>query len=184
MDAYLNNTTIIYAIAAAAVALLIYWIVTKSKKRMIQKEAKIEQVKGEQPPPVVKERKKIYVNPQKGRVWDNTTRTVYDQELSPDIMNGLDLASGEQGAGRQYNRDGQYIYNVIKDAGKYRPAEMPVINRERSPEQLHFDLDQPEIPVIMNMKTDQSFIQQYGKILVWAGIIAFIIFLMVSSGRS
>jgi len=113
------------------------------------------------------------------RVLDNVKRAVYYETIPAGDV-GVIIANYHN-LGRQWKRDGKDIYGMIK-VGEHDYKPIPVKSRSNNPpEKLHFDMEQPEIPIIMDMREEKNFLQKYGMVLVWGGIMAFIMFLVIAS---
>jgi hypothetical protein len=120
-----------------------------------------------------------YTRPITARIADNTNRTIYTADISGEDVKKIYETYGT--LGRQWNREGKFVYGMVKLAERqYKPIAIPA-TANCPPEKLHYDMEQPEIPVIMDMREEKNFLDKYGKLLVWGGIMAFMIFMVMSS---
>jgi len=171
-------TDILLAAGAAFVLLCIYYAYIRIRKPKYQEtpaaDTKVDNTKD-------REETGGY-GPIMAGVYDNESRRVdYFCEIPAEIVNKI---VGEHGTlGRQWNRDGKYIYAMVKDK-KYTSGYCPINIEPRSdndPVKLHYDMQQPEIAVLMNMEEEKNFLQKYGMVLWWVAVMAFIIFMIMSS---
>ena len=81
--------------------------------------------------------------------------------------------------GRQWKRDNKDVYALCKlKDGTYKPI-IPPNKISHSPADLHGDLQFPEVAVLMDMREEKAFFAKYGQVLVWAGVMGFIIFMII-----
>jgi hypothetical protein len=182
---------------------LLIWIATKyfkhnkliNKLFSIKKEVPVvhydvsavtepEAVSGTEEPQIPQKPQKIY-NSIKATVYNNITRALsYETEIPASEV--AKIARDNKTLGRQINKDGkyQYAYVLSEDSETKEKIYRPIIMRplvHYASDKLQFDIDQPEIPVIMDMREEKNFFEKYGQILIWGAIMAFIIFMIVGS---
>ena len=156
------------------IAIIGYYLYDRRRKRKVKAD---EKENGGITSEDKKEDKKY--EPIDARIFDNNNRRVYNQELSGAVVKSI--IDQYHALGRQWNREGKYVYGFIKEKEDFKPITIPQADITNPPEKLHFDMQQPEIPIIMDMREEKNFFDKYGMVLVWGAIMAFILFLMMSS---
>lgn len=168
----MNLTSIYYtAIAVIIIGFLIYYQSHKNK----HKEESGKATNGQDDKPV-----KIY-KPVNAEIIDNDERLLYEKVLGSDII--TKIIEKHETLGRQWNHDGKKVYKMIKETIEgvvdYKPLYVSATSA-RSPELLHEDMQQPEIPILMaGLKDEGNFIEKYGWILLLIGAIGFCIVLII-----
>lgn len=113
------------------------------------------------------------------RVADNMTLTIYTA-LVPweDIKKTL---AKHKTLGRRWDRYGTQVYGLCRRlTGSYEPI---VVTQKpgQAPSELHEDMQQPEVPVLFDMREEKGIFEKYGKILWWVAIMALIMYFYIES---
>jgi len=120
------------------------------------------------------------------RIADNITARIGNENITQ--VQADEIIKEHNTLGRQWFRDGKRIYGLNryeneKGEIKLRPIIVPS-QITNSPSQLHNDMQQPEIAIIMTelmRDEDKPFIQKYGQILWWIAIMGFLAFMWSQS---
>jgi len=120
------------------------------------------------------------------RIADNITGRIYNESITQSQANVI--IKEHKTLGRQWDRDGKKIYGLNKyedPAGNpcFRPIVVPS-QITNAPSELHNDMQQPEIAIIMTelMKDeDKNFAEKYGQMLWWIAIMCFLAFMWSQS---
>lgn len=122
-------------------------------------------------------------------IWNNDNLTGgYISTIDSKTQNRIikDKDNG-YGLGRQWSYMGKLVYEFIKTGESYIPTTKYILALERNPHlilpsQIYDKAVQPEIAITRRLSGQQSSWKDYmGSILVWSAVIAFIIFMIVSS---
>lgn len=171
------NVILYIVVPSIMAACIVYWYGWRSMKKkiipVIPKEAhKLE------------EKTVISELPVEARIFDNKKRKVYNDLLPGDVV--AEVKETYSDLGRQWNKDGLLLYELcLKASGEYVPLETYLtIARDNPPTRVHRALNQKEkMSIAFNTKTSKSLMEKYGKYLPWLLAIAFVIFLIVASGK-
>jgi hypothetical protein len=126
----------------------------------------------------------ITYNPIQAIVYDRTTIPFswYEATIASDEVKKLVLSKN---IGRQLNYMGKKVFRLFKlfDAdnkvcyeGVWDPSEL-----KNSPTSSYIHMQHPYVPIIDDMKEEKNFAQKYGHLMLWAGIIAFLILLIITN---
>jgi hypothetical protein len=159
---------VIFGICAAAA---LGWYLLARRKRKFQKitESKAGAVK---------------CNPIKARLYDRTTipYRVYNQEIPPAIVMTLIQTKN---VSRQVIYMGQKLFPFFKmldgNGNVCYEAVTEPINVKHSPISLHSDIQHYDVPILDDVSEEKNFMQKHGHLLLWAGIIAFLIVMVLTS---
>ncbi len=117
------------------------------------------------------------------RIADNITGRIYNTEVTKDTLHKIIQKYGT--LGRQWNREGTKIYGFnrfVDESGAV--ALQPIIppsEATNSPTDLYNHMQQPEIPILMDMREEKSWAQKFGQVLWWVAVMAFIMFLWATN---
>ncbi|MCK9571571.1 hypothetical protein M0R72_21655 [Candidatus Pacearchaeota archaeon] len=136
-----------------------------------------------QKPAILKDGEVVY-KPIDARVFDRTTipfRT-YNETIPPASVKAI---IESKHLSRQLIFMGKKVFPFFKvrDAQNnivYEAVTEP-LNVKHSPITLHNEMQHPYVPILDDVSIDKSFMQKYGHLLLWAGIIAFLIVMVVSN---
>jgi len=120
------------------------------------------------------------------RIADNITGRIYNAWITKKQTD--EIIEEHKTLGRQWFRDGKRIYGLNRyevEVGtiKLRPITIPS-QITNAPSELHNDMQQPEIVIIMNellKDEDKPFIEKYGQILWWIAVMGFLAFMWSQS---
>lgn len=113
------------------------------------------------------------------RVYDNTTRTIYNTTIPGKVVARIREQDGN--LGRKWLKDGKEAYALNKvGSNEYKVVRVP-ITMDQPPSKLHRALQQQEIEICYNVQPVEGMFQKLLPILIWSGAIIFIMFLMVSN---
>lgn len=123
------------------------------------------------------------------RIADNITARIYNAYITQEQKDKI--IKEFKTLGRQWFREGKRVYALNKYeeqiggnmVEKLRPIMIPT-QITNAPSELHNDMQQPEIAIIMTelMKDeDKPFIEKYGQILWWIAIMSFLAFMWSQS---
>lgn len=123
----------------------------------------------------------ITYKPIDARIYDRTTVPfkVYNATLPPSIVKDIKTYS------QQVVYMGKRIFMFFKTRDTqgnfvYEAVTEP-IDVKHSPLSLYNEMQHPYIPILDDVSVDKGFMQKYGHLLLWAGIIAFLIVMVVTS---
>lgn len=115
------------------------------------------------------------------RLYDSTIRSIYNTELSGEIVRQIQTNDGN--LGRKWSYYGKWVYAINKYFGEagaicYRPVFVPQ-TMDNPPSKLHRALKQEAVEIAYSVREKKGFFEQHGKFLLFAGVIAFLMFVMV-----
>jgi hypothetical protein len=114
------------------------------------------------------------------RIYDNTTRTIYNQTIDADIVRDIRAKYGN--LGRTWLRDGKWVYALNKTDAGYKPVVVPMTLKD-PPSELHRALQQHETGIVFNVEQPDSLFGKYGP-YIWIGIIGVVaIFMLLADMR-
>jgi len=123
--------------------------------------------------------------PALARIYDNTTtpRKVYNALISKETQEAIIKRLPSLKLGRQWDYENKPVYALYKsESDYYEPLEKYFdMTRTNPPSKLHNHINQPEIAITHDVQRDKGFMDKYQHILIWFGVIAFIIFMVVAS---
>lgn len=168
MGGYLQPNVFIPLIVGI-LAVVLYFIFTKINQRYPRKRPKgKDEEEGESIEPIYE--------PIEARVADNILGRIYNTTISAKDVKKIIEKYGT--LGRRWNREGKQVYGMVKlEDGDYKPI-IPPKQISSAPSELHDDMKQPEVEVLMDMREEKSFFGKYGQLLWWTAVMAFIIFMM------
>lgn len=112
------------------------------------------------------------------RTYDVSSRTVYNETISGETVGKIREEHGN--LGRKWLYEGRWLYALKKDAeGKYSPVIVPV-SMDNPPSRLHRALTHPQVGIVYNVETPKNLLQKYGHILLFTGVCAFLMFMLVA----
>lgn len=118
----------------------------------------------------------------KAIIYDRTTLpfTWYEKTLEPIIVKAI-AESGEMG--RQMTYMGKKFFRYYKmfnsDKKEYYEAVRDPNDVTNSPVSSYIDMQHPYISILDDTSTEKNFVQKYGHLLIWMGVIACVIALIV-----
>jgi hypothetical protein len=144
---------------------------TREEKALVINQLLKKEIDERLPSPVV------VGDPIRARVYDNILRSAYMDTIPASTVATIKEYNGS--LGRRWMREGEWVYALNKTTeGNYVPV-YPSFDMDFQPTKVHRALMQQEVAICYDMKMPQNFMEKYGKILVWSGIIVFIMFLAV-----
>jgi len=117
------------------------------------------------------------------RVYCNTplpARIKDDQAITPEEQTAILARDGTLGQVRDhYGKKKLILYE--DDEGVKHAIPTPAVFIKSHPRKLYNDIRQPAASVVYDMSEEKSFVDKYGKLLWWVAVIAFIMFMVISS---
>ena len=114
------------------------------------------------------------------RIYDNTTRTIYNKTIDADTVREIRSKYGN--LGRKWLRDGKWLYALNKTDAGYKPVSVPM-TLDDPPSELHRALQQHETGIVFNVEQAESLFGKYGP-YIWIGIIGIVaIFMLIADRR-
>jgi hypothetical protein len=111
------------------------------------------------------------------RIYDNTNMTTYHQTLPGKIVREIREEFGS--LGRKITEDGQAIYAIVRTgAATWRPLNIPM-TLDEPPSKLYRALQQQEVGIVFDVTVEESFWGKWWYALLLAGVIAFIMFVVI-----
>lgn len=170
---------IVIAIIAGTAAYLVGYFALR--KFLPKRLAKTESSKAEE--------EKITYEPVDARIYDNDRRRIYNKVLDSKLVQAIiENKDRGLGLGRQWNYNGKMVYALVKYQDKdhisqYRPIEVYMTDvADCPPFDIYDAINQPEVALTDDVSVEGNFVQKYGHLLLFCFGIAFIIFMIVSSG--
>ena len=105
-----------------------------------------------------------------------------DEDITPDEQKAIIERSGTLGQIRDhYGKKKLILYQ--DDKGDLRPVPIPAVFIKSHPRKLYNDIRQPAAAVVYDMSEEKDFLGKWGKLLWWVAVLAFIMFMVISSMR-
>lgn len=126
----------------------------------------------------------IKYQPIKARVYDRTTMPyrVYNEVIPPAVVKTLIEAKN---VSRQVIYMGTKLFLFFKvldlQGNKVYESVVEPIDVKFSPIALHSDMQHHDVPILDDVSEEKNFMQKYGHLLLWAGIIAFLIVMVITN---
>lgn len=112
------------------------------------------------------------------RTYDVNTRTIYNETIPGATVDKIRKEHGN--LGRKWLYEGCWRYALKKDLkGEYSPVIVP-ISMDNPPSRLHRALNHPQVAIVYNVEHAKNFLQKYGHIFLFAGVCAFLMFMLVA----
>jgi hypothetical protein len=128
----------------------------------------------------------IKYNPIKAIIYDRTTTPFswYETILEPEIVK---VIVETHNIGRQLNYMGKKLFRYFKmvDASgiiSYEGVRDPS-DLKNTPVSAYIDNQHPYVEILDDMKEEKNFAQKYGHLLLWAGVIAFLIVVIITNKK-
>ena len=111
------------------------------------------------------------------RIYDNTTRTVKNEDLPADGVRQIRKEYGN--LGRRWFRDGQWRYEAVRlITGAYVPVDKYMsLSLKNPPERLHRALQQQETATFYKPHDNRGIMAKYGAYLLFAFAVVALLFL-------
>lgn len=119
-------------------------------------------------------------------IYDRTTQpfTWYEKTLEPLIVKAI---VESHNLSRQVNYMGKKVFRFYKLLGNegiaFYESVIEPDDVKNSPRSLYIDMQHPYTPIIDDMTVEKNFMQKYGHLLIWLGVIAFLIVLVITNKK-
>jgi hypothetical protein len=117
-------------------------------------------------------------------IYDRTTIpfTWYEQTLDVEVVKSI---VESKNIGRQLVLNGKKIFRFYKmidvDKKVYYEGITEPTNVKNSPVAAYIDMQHPYTSILDDMRDEKNFMQKYGHLLIWLGVIAFLIVMIVTN---
>lgn len=178
LEQLMHNQFVIAALAGLALFGITFILTRKSGGNQESETEKPNKKDNKEDKPA-KDPELAYGEPVLCRVADVPASRIYNEYITYNLA--LEIKRKYNSLGRKLNREGKQVYGLIKTLeNEYKPIPIPdrIIY---DPHQFFIDMQQQEVPIVMDVTDDEGFMQKYGHLLWWVAVIAFIMFLWSQS---